>query len=106
MIWTIPTILTSNLQLTDPDAQNYITRWETAAGASMDKLIKNAFTVFIIELKNNGFWTKFASGDIAPMYGGTSATHAICIKGNSTLVFPNSATFNSTGTDWNASTQY
>lgn len=90
----------------DADAQNYITRWETAGSAGMSSQIKNAFNSFIFQLGNNVLWTKFATGDIAPVYSSTAATQAICIKGNNTLIFINSPTHSATGVDWNGTTQY
>lgn len=92
--------------ITDSDVLDFISRWETAAGSAMPTNDKNAFNTYILGLKSNSLWTKFATGDIAPLYGGTAATCAVTIEGNMTLTFINSPTFSSTGVDWNGTNQY
>jgi hypothetical protein len=89
----------------DADAGTYISAWQTASSSTMQGYIKNAFNTFVLSLKANNFWTKFATGDIAPVYGATAATAVICIKGT-TLTLIASPTVSDQGILWNATTQY
>lgn len=98
-------VVKSATVITDADVLDYISRWETATSGTMPTADKNAFNAFILGLKSNSLWTKFTTGDIAPMYAGTAAGQAICIKGT-VLTFVNTPTHQSTGVDWNGTDEY
>jgi hypothetical protein len=57
----------------DPDAQAFI----TAAGIT-DPTQQSAINILVIDLKNNGIWTKMSA--IYPMVGGTATTHKFNLK--------------------------
>lgn len=89
----------------DADAQAFF----TAAGIT-DVTQKNAINTLVTDLKTASLWTKFYA--IYPLVGGTATTCKYNLKDPRDLdvafrlTFVGSPTFNSTGVDWNGTTQY
>ncbi len=94
-----------NAQTYDADAQAFLT-----AANITDATQKNAINQLVLDLKAANLWTKMKA--IYPFVGGTSTAHKWNLKDPRDLdaafrlTFPNDATHNANGVDWNGSTQY
>lgn len=89
----------------DADAVKYFTKIDNVGG-TLTTGEKDAVNDLVVAKKAAGTWAK----DLAfyPMLGGTEGSCAVNLIDTSTYLgtFPNSATFSSTGVDWNGTSQY
>lgn len=98
----IGTIITGGFPRSfDPDAQIY---FDTAG--IIDSTQKTAVNNLVIELKNNGVWTK--ADVIYPIVGGTASQHSYNLKDPSQFqtTWFNTPTHDSGGVDYNGTNEY
>lgn len=87
----------------DTDASTYISA-VISAGGTLSNSQKAAINKFVLARKSGGTW---ADADIiAPMLGGTAASHAIYLKGSGSITWSNTPTQSANGVGFNGTTQY
>jgi hypothetical protein len=88
----------------DSDALTYY-QAVTNAGGTLSSVQLSAINQFVVSRKANGTWTD--ADKIAPMLGGTAASHAIYLKGSGSISWVNTPTHNANGVTFaSASSQY
>ena len=88
----------------DSDALTYY-QAVTNAGGTLSSVQLSAINQFVVSRKADGTWTD--ADKIAPMLGGTAASHAIYLKGSGSISWVNTPTHNANGVTFaSASSQY
>lgn len=88
----------------DTDAQDYITRVETALSDTLTTAVRDAINTFVVGLKNNSLWSKIY--DAGMFIGGTATTHSETLKGVNDITWTGTVTHSSTGSVSNGTNGY